>query len=679
MIDSLRTLPAGRRARWVILAVWLVAAAALGSFQAKLQDATTNDPASFLPASSESTQVLHLLQDRFRNGRTTPALLVWQREDGLTARDRAAIRTTLAGVRGLDLSGALPPTPLEVAPDGRLAASAVPLTVDDIEQIEPAVERLRTTVDDGRPPGLRAWVTGPAGITVDAVQVFGQIDVTLLAATTAIVLVLLLLIYRSPVVAVIPLVVVALAYAVAAGIVYLLVEAAGLVVNGQTTGILIILMFGAGTDYCLLIVSRFREELRRHAAADDAMAAALRHASPAILSSGATVVCAMLVLLLADLRTFRSSGPVLALGVATTMLAGLTLLPALLTIVGRRAFWPFVPREGSRDPEGGRAWRAIGERVAARPAIVGGAAALALAAAAVGNVVDLPGLSLGSGFRGSVESIEGQRALAASLPEGAAAPTDVVAPAGEAAPTAARLRRVPDVVSVRRVGTSDDGSLAHLQATLASDPYGDGAIAAVSRLRAAAPDALVGGPTAEEADTRATTRHDEKLIVPVTLAAILVILVLLLRAVVAPLYLIASVVLSFAATMGISYACFRWLFDAPGSDASLPLFVFLFVVALGVDYNIFLMSRVREEVGRTDVHTGILHGLERTGGVITSAGLILAGTFAVLMLLPLEQLFQLGFAVAVGVLVDTFVVRTLLVPAIAFLLGSASWWPSRVG
>ncbi len=443
MIDSLRTLPAGRRARWAILAVWLVAAAALGSFQAKLQDATTNDPASFLPASSESTQVLHLLQDRFRNGRTTPALLVWQREDGLTARDRAAIRTTLAGVRGLDLSGALPPTPLEVAPDGRLAASAVPLTVDDIEQIEPAVERLRTTVDDGRPPGLRAWVTGPAGITVDAVQVFGQIDVTLLAATTAIVLVLLLLIYRSPVVAVIPLVVVALAYAVAAGIVYLLVEAAGLVVNGQTTGILIILMFGAGTDYCLLIVSRFREELRRHAAADDAMAAALRHASPAILSSGATVVCAMLVLLLADLRTFRSSGPVLALGVATTMLAGLTLLPALLTIVGRRAFWPFVPREGSRDPEAGRAWRAIGERVAARPAIVGGAAA-ARTRGRGGRERRRPAGPLARD-RGSAAPSSRSRGSGRSPPRCRRArprrPTSSP-PAGAAASTAARLRRV---------------------------------------------------------------------------------------------------------------------------------------------------------------------------------------------------------------------------------------------
>jgi RND superfamily putative drug exporter len=672
------TLPAGRRAKWVVLATWLVAAAALGPLQARLQDATKNDPASFLPASAESTRVLTTLRDRFTNGRTTPAIVVAQRAGGLTARDLASVRADLRELRASLPDDVLPPTPLQLSRDRTTAVSALPIAADDVDLIEPAVERIRAVLTESRPPGLGTWVTGPAGITVDAVGVFGQIDVTLLAATTALVLVLLLLIYRAPAVALVPLVVVAVAYAIAAGVVYLLVRGLDLTVNGQTTGILIILMFGAGTDYCLLIVSRFREELRRHRDAHEAMAAALRHTSPAILSSGATVVCAMLVLLLADLRTFRSSGPVLALGVGTTMLAGLTLLPALLAIVGRRAFWPFVPRADAGAEGASRLWHGVGRRLARRPAAFGAACVVALGVASAGNAVDLPGLSLGSGFRGDVESVEGVAALARALPAGETAPTDVLAPADAAAATAAKLRRVAGVASVRTVGRSDDGELVRLQVTLATDPYGDRAIELVPALRAAAPGALVGGPTAEEADTRATTRRDERLVVPVTLAAILAILILLLRALVAPLFLIGSVVLSYAATMGVSYAAFRWLFDAPGSDASLALFVFLFVVALGVDYNIFLMARVREETRRHGARDGVLLGLERTGGVITSAGVILAGTFLVLMLLPLEQLFQLGLAVALGVLVDTFVVRTLLVPAVGLLLGERAWWPARV-
>ena len=338
-----------------------------------------------------------------------------------------------------------------------------------------------------------------------------------------------------------------------------------------------------------------------------------------------------------------------------------------------------MPRVGSESPLEHGIWHRIGERVARRPAAVLAAAVIVLSAAAAGNAVDLPGLSLGAGFRGSVESVQASRALAGALPAGEVAPADVIAPAGETGRVAAALRRVHGVASVRRSGTSDDGRLVHLRATTEGDPYSDEAIALVPRLREAAAGALVGGPSAEEYDTRQTTRRDERLIVPVTLAAILAILALLLRAVVAPLYLVASVVLSFAATMGASYVAFEYLLGSPGSDASLPLFVFLFVVALGVDYNIFLMARVREEVRAAGARAGVLRGLERTGGVITSAGLILAGTFAVLTVLPLEQLFQLGFAVALGVLVDTFVVRTLLVPAIAFLLGRASWWPAKVG
>ncbi|HSK17301.1 MAG TPA: MMPL family transporter [Gaiellaceae bacterium] len=541
------------------------------------------------------------------------------------------------------------------------------MTAPTIDGIQVVVEELRRGTAGGG--GLETYLTGPAGLSVDAVEVFGSIDGTLLVATTLLILTLLLAIYRSPAIAFVPLFVVALAYAVAAGLVYLLVSQTGLDVNGQTTGLLIILMFGAGTDYCLLIVSRYREELRRRSDKHEAMAQALRHTSPAILSSGGTVVAAMLVLLVAGFASTRASGPVPALGVAVTMIAGLTLLPALLTIAGRRAFWPAVPREGSES--GGRRgiWRRVGDAVARRPLSTAAATTAALGLAATGLLVDLPGLSLSAGIRSETESVQGAEVLAEALPPGELAPPQVLVETGPAnVDDAARavaeaLEAEEAVASVQPTERSEDGRIARLEAVLAADPYSDEAIEAV------------GGPTAEEADTRETTSRDVAIVVPLVLLVIFLILVALLRALVAPLYLIGTVILSFAATMGIAFAAFRWVFDSPGTDPSLVLFVFVFVSALGIDYNIFLMARIREEAGRTDARTGVLLGLERTGGVITSAGLILAGTFLALLLLPLEQLFQLGFAVALGLLIDAFVVRTLLVPSAALLLGPRSWLP----
>lgn len=679
MASRLSGLPVGRRARWVVLALWLAAAAALGPLQPRLQEATVNDPASFLPASAESREVLDVVEQRFRTGRVTPALVVWQRDGGLTRADREAIDAEVAAIRAARLPETLPPGEAEVAPDGRTAFATVPVTAPTIDGIELAVEALRAL--GGGTPGLEQWVTGPAGITVDAVSVFAQIDVTLLLATSALILVLLLLLYRSPVIALVPLLVVAFAYVVAAALVYALVEAGAIEVSGQVTGILIILMFGAGTDYCLLLVARAREELRRREEAPEALAEAVRHTSPAILSSGGTVVAAMLVLLVADLESTRALGPVLALGVAVTVLAGLTLLPALLSVLGRRSFWPAVPRAGTAERARSGIWRRVGERVAARPRTAAALTTGLLALCALGNLVDLPGLSFGASFRGEVEALDGQAALASSFPAGEGATTDVLVATERAAAAERALLGVPRVAGVRAGARSDDGGLRLLSVTLEDDPYSDEAVADVAQLRDAArsadPAALVGGPTAEEADTRAAARRDASLIVPLTLLAIFVILVALLRALVAPVYLVASVVLSFAATLGVALLSFRYVFDSPGSDAGLPTLVFLFTVALGVDYNIFLMARVREEARTRGSRAGVVAGLERTGSVITSAGLILAGTFLVLTLLPLEQLFQLGLAVALGVLVDTFVVRSVLVPAVALLLGERSWWPSR--
>ncbi|HSJ92459.1 MAG TPA: MMPL family transporter [Gaiellaceae bacterium] len=690
---------AGPRAKWLVIAAWLVAAVALGPLQPRLQEATVNDPVVFLPSDAESTRVVELLGERFESGRTAPALVVYRNAAGLTAEDEAAIAEDVEAFADVPGAQAVV-SPLDEdaeeaglrSPDGSVAVAVVPLDATTIERIEPAVGELREITGERGGDGLESWVTGGAGVSVDAVEVFGSIDATLLVATTVLILVLLLLIYRSPAVALVPLVVVALAYVVAAGIVYALVSRAGLDVNGQATGILVILMFGAGTDYCLLIVSRFREELARVEDKHAAIEAALTHTSPAILSSGGTTSLALLTLLVADLGSIRSAGPVLALGIAVTMLAGLTLLPALLAALGRRSFWPAIPRVGAEERRRPGIWRRIGDVVARRPGVALTVTVAALALASLGNLVSLPGLSLASGFRATPESVEGFRALEEALPAGAAATTDVLVESDPArvdeasGAVAAALAGVPGVEAVRPGERSEDGRIARLSVTLASDPYGDEAVDAIPELREGAREAagegataLVGGATAEEADGRAAASRDASLVVPLTLLVVLLILVALLRALVAPLYLVASVVLSFAATLGLTYALLEYVFDAPGTDASLPIFVFVFVVALGVDYNIFLVARIREETRRHGAREGVLRGLERTGGVITSAGLILAGTFAVLMTLPLEQLFQLGFAVAIGILVDTFVVRTLVVPAIALLLGRWSWWPGRLG
>ncbi len=698
-LSALARLPAGRRAKWIVLAIWIAAAVALGPFQSQLQGSTTNSPSEFLPADAESTRVLEILEDEFPSGRQTPALIVYTNPSGLTDADRQVIESDLDQ---LAERGRLPETdPIDspLAPgaaerglasaDGTTALAFVPITAETIEGIESVVDEIRSVVDSRPDSALETFVTGPAGFTVDAVDIFGQIDGTLLIASTVLILFLLIIIYRSPLIAVVPLLVVGVAYAIAAGFVYLLVSEAGLVVNGQTAGLLVILMFGAGTDYALLVVSRYREELRRHEDKHRAMAEALSRTSPAILSSGSTTSLAMLVLLVASLTSTASSGPVLAIGVAITMVAGLTLLPALLAIIGRRAFWPFVPRFGAEAKVKVSVWGRIGKRVARRPVVALAGTVAVLGVFALGNLTTLPGLSLVGGFRSETESVTGAQVVEQSFPAGEVAPTDVVVlsdPANLDAATGAvtaALSGADRVASVAPVEMSLAGDASRLRVALDADPYGDAAIESIDPLRDAArgaaasvgADAIVGGPTAEEADTQDTVRSDAFLIVPLTLTVIFVILVLLLRAVVAPLYLTASQILSFAATLGIAAFSFKHIFDSPGTDPSLATFVFIFTVALGIDYSIFLMTRIREETRQRGPRDGVLVGLDRTGGVISSAGIILAGTFAVLMTLPLEVLFQLGFAVAIGLLIDTFIVRTLFVPSMGFLLRRNSWWP----
>jgi len=673
------TLPAGRRGKWAVVVFWLLLVGAVSPFAAKLTSVQKNDASSYLPGKAESTRALEL-QRQLPSGRTLPVIIVYARDAGITPADAgqaAADRSKIDAARLV----AEPLPPVVPAQDGRALLLAVPLPGGgDAIALGKQVEDIRATVGAGG-DGLVVKVTGPGGFLVDSVKAFEGIDTTLLFATVGVVALLLLLTYRSPVLWLIPLIGVGMADQLAQGAVYGLARHAGLVVSGQSAGILTVLVFGAGTDYALLLIARYREELRRHEDRHEAMAFALRRAAPALLASAATVIIGLLCLLVAALNSDRGLGPVGAIGVACSLAAMLTLLPALLVIFGRRLFWPFIPRFGTHVAEGAGVWARVGQLIARRPRVTWVATSLVLGVLALG-LFDLKlGLSQTEAFQQPNDSVQGQQLLERSFPAGTGAPATVIAQASAIDDVRAAAAATPGVVSVSPPLVA--GNLAQVDATLEGAPDSKAAYRAIDRLRAAVhavpgADAVVGGSTATNLDVSRAATRDRQVIIPLVLLVVLVILGLLLRAVVAPLVLIATVILSYLAALGASAVIFDVVFGFAGSDTSFPLFAFIFLVALGIDYNIFLMSRVREEAAVVGTRRGMLRGLAVTGGVITSAGIVLAGTFSVLGVLPLVALAEVGFVVAFGVLLDTLVVRSVLVPALTLDIGSRVWWPSAL-
>ncbi|MBW3653150.1 MAG: MMPL family transporter [Actinobacteria bacterium] len=682
-MSSLLTIASGRSAKWVVAGVWLAAIAVTFAFNlpGRFAEAENNESTSFLPGDAESTKALELTE-RFQGGELAPLVIVYRREGGLTTADRRRIAADRTALNKLDLPATSQFSAPQLSPDGTAAIVQANITGDgEADTILGPVDAVRDRVSDPG-GGLQAKVTGPAGYAADRIKVFEGINSTLLGAGLLLVLVLLALIYRSPVFLWIPLLAIVFAEVTTRALGYALTEA-GVTVNGQSSAILSILVLGVGTDYALLLVARYREELRNHEDKHEAMALALRTAGPAIFASGMTVIAALLCLMLADVNGTSGLGPVAALGVAVAMIAMLTLLPAWLVIWGRRAFWPRVPHFGSEGAdETHGAWRRVGDRVARSPRRVwlGTVALLLFLSLGLLNLDD--GLTSGNSFRDDVEAVAGQELLAKSFPSGANAPTDIVVPdPARADEVRAAIAGVPGVASVRAVKRGEDGAL--LAAVLEPDPFSTQAFELIPDIRAAAKRAggeetVVGGGTAVEYDLRVAAARDTRVIVPVALAVVLLILIVLLRALVAPLMLIATVILSFAAALGVGAVVFDVVFGFPGSDPGLPLFAFIFLVALGIDYNIFLMARVREETERHGTREGMLRGLAVTGAVITSAGIVLAGVFSVLGVPPLVFLTEIGFVVAFGVLLDTFVVRSVLVPALTFEIGPRVWLPSRL-
>ncbi|MFF2079352.1 MMPL family transporter [Kitasatospora sp. NPDC058162] len=678
---KLAALPCGHRSKWVVLALWLVLLIALGPLAGKLMGAEDNQASSWLPGSAESTRVLNE-QRAFQPVDTAQAVVVYQRTDGITPDDRAeaareAVRfATVPHVVGPVIGPVL-------SADGQAMQTIVPIDVgsNGWNDLKPAVDSLRqTAAANGH--GMTTHVTGPGGIAADQAKAFAGIDGSLLAATISVVIVLLLLTYRSPVLWLLPLLSAGGALTVSQAFIYLLAKHAGLTVNAQSAGILIVLVLGAGTDYALLLTARYREELRRHEDRHEAMAYALHRAGPAVLASSATVVASMLCLLIAEMNSTRGLGPVLAIGVVVALAAMLTLLPALLVIVGRWVFWPVRPAYGTPEPTRTGRWAHVGAWIGRRPRKVWVGTALALAACCVGLVsLNANGLSTAASFTGKPDSVVGQQVLEQHFPGGTGAPLTVVSAAAGAPAVRAAAQSTAGVAATSPPVVRDGRAL--FQATLTDPPDSQAAKATVDRVRAAVhavpgADAQVGGNTAVILDAGRAAGNDNRAIIPLVLGVVLLILAVLLRAVAAPLVLIATVVLSYAAALGISSLFFAHVFHFQGEDNAFPLFVFVFLVALGIDYNIFLMTRVREESVRHGTRQGALIGLSATGGVITSAGLILASTFAVLGTLPVVGLAEIGFAVALGVLLDTLVVRSVLVTALTMDLDRHMWWPGRL-
>ena len=671
-----------RRLRWPAVIAWVLAIAALYGLSSGLSGVTNDQASAYLPASAASTKVVLLQQAAAQatssaagQSMSSSAIAVFASSGPLTAADRAAIssaRTAVAALAG-HVAGVAAPSALQTSADGKAVAFGVNISgpVSAVRTIRAAIAKPVAAAGSG----LAAAVTGPAAVEADTSS--GHQQTTLLLTALVVVAVILLLVYLSPVLWLLPLFSALGAIIIAQASAHGLVNA-GLTVSRLSDDILIVLVFGAATDYALLLIHRYREELRHQAMTEAAMATALRATLPTLLASASTVTCAMLCLLAADSASLHGLGPVGAVGIVSAFLAQTTLLPALLLLAGRPAFWPRVPRSGDSGREESRIWAGIGSQVASRPAATAVTVLFLLGVACAG----LASLSFNNNpianVKGNQGSVAGEQLLTEHFPAGTGNPLVLLVPPGQAAPAGAAARATPGVDSVVPGGTVEGYDSYTVNLTV--DPFASAGTAALASLRqrlsAGAPGALVGGNPAIAYDETQTAGRDDIIIIPLVLVVIFVIIALLLQAIVAPVVLVATTALSFAASLGLSSLLWHGLGYA-GVQSVIPAYIFIFLVALGVDYNIFLSARIREESRHLSLHEATVRGVGVTGGVITAAGIVLAGTFAALTRIPQVNVTEVGTAVVLGVLLDTLVVRTVLVPACLLTIGERIWWPSR--
>ncbi|MEU7174349.1 MMPL family transporter [Micromonospora tulbaghiae] len=680
----------GRLAAWLTLAAALVVGVVAFGLPKPDNPAPVSDTG--LSVEWQSTQV-ERLQEQLPSKDAQTALVVVSRADGgsLSGADRSTLDGIAGDLGSLAAGGRV--SPAQVSPDGTVALVAVPLSTEGgPSAVVDEVEKLREAVGD-LPGELTVEVTGGPAFTADLGKVFQGADTTLLLVTAAVVAVLLLVTYRSPFLWLVPLLVVGATEQITLRVVESLVPAFGIYLpSGQVTGIASVLVFGAATNYALLLIARYREELRREEDRFAAMRSALRRTAEPILASGSTVVLGVLTLLLSEQETNRALALACATGVIFAMLSALFVLPAALLLFGRGLFWPFVPRVGSAAREG-RIWGRLGEMVVRRPLPVAALAVLLLAGLALGGLGIRTGLSETEQFSEKPEAVAGAETLARAFPAGSTQPVAVLTTPQAAQAVLAAAGGVDGVASARPGAAGD--RVAQIDVVLTAEPGSAASDRAVVALRDAvsavpdsappavegadAPDgALVGGSVAATYDSNEANTKDLKLILPLILLLVGAVLVLLLRGLLAPLLLVLTVIASFFASLGAAWLLFDHVLDFPALDSGVLLLAFVFLVALGVDYNIFLVTRAREDARRSGTRDGMLSALRVTGGVITSAGILLAAVFAVLGVLPLITLTQIGIIVCIGVLLDTLLVRTVLVPALAFLLGDRFWWPGRI-
>jgi RND superfamily putative drug exporter len=678
--------------KWIVLVAVVLIAGGLGSLAGKLVDVQNNETQSWLPESAESTKAFEKLaafQDEYDVGTT----VVYYRDGGLTDADLAAVEEQAAEIQEIDpdaitnvltpesAAAADVPTPF-VSEDGEVAK--IEFTVNYGDQLWEELPGLKTDIDDitGLAEGGEVYLAGAGGQNADAATIFTSFDSKLLLVTLLAVILILLVSYRSPLLWILPIICALVSLGSSMGLLYLLAKNTELTVNGQTQFIMTVLVIGAGTDYALLLIARYREELRRHEDRHEAMAFALHRAAPAILASAATVAIGLLCLMFADLNSTAGLGPANAVAILVTVLVMVTLLPALLVIFGRWMFWPFIPRFGSAEPTASGFWAKVGNSISGRPRMVWIGTAAALAVLCLGFFrLDTGGIPSDEQYTTDQDSVTGQAILVEHGLVDASTPIQVVANADQAEDVVAAMEGIDGIA--QPVVAATEGDTALIVADITSDPYSEEALNAVEDVRDAVhevdgADALTTGISAVTLDIMEASARDNKVIIPIVLLAVLIILFILLRAVVSPLLLIGTVILSFGAALGISGLVFDLIYGHEQTDPGFPLWAFVFLVALGIDYNIFLMTRVREETVNHGTRRGSLIALSSTGGVITAAGIVLAATFAMLATMPLTFTLQLGTTIALGVLLDTMIVRSVLVTALNLDLGGKIWWPSKL-
>ena len=694
----------------LLILVWLVGAGVGGPYFGKVSEVSSNSQTTYLPESADATQVQEQLGD-FTDSESIPAIVVMVSDDPLTQQDTAQLNEVVAGLSALDIASdeVSPAIPSE---DGRAVQVFVPLNPS--AELTESVEKLSETLTQQTPDYVSTYVTGPAGFTADLSAAFAGIDGLLLAVALAAVLVILVIVYRSFILPIAVLATSLFALTVALLVVWWLAKWDILLLSGQTQGILFILVIGAATDYSLLYVARFREELRVQQDKGIATGKAIRASVEPILASGSTVIAGLLCLLFSDLKSNSTLGPVASVGIIFAMLSALTLLPALLFVFGRVAFWPKRPKY---EPERARAkndipasgiWSKVAHLVERHPrAIWVSTLIVLLLGAAFVPTLKADGVSQSDLVLGSSEARDGQQALGEHFPGGSGSPAYIIVDETQAAQVADVVLNNDNFETVTVTSADSPSGSAPitadgivplgsgtapgpvvvegqvlLQATLVEAPDSEEAQKAIRSIRQTFADenisAVVGGVTATSVDTNDASIHDRNLIIPIVLLVILVILMLLLRSIVAPLLLVVTTVVSFATALGVAALLFNHVFSFPGADPAVPLYGFVFLVALGIDYNIFLVTRIREETKTHGTRLGILRGLTVTGGVITSAGVVLAATFAALYVIPILFLAQIAFIVAFGVLIDTLLVRAFLVPALFYDIGPKIWWPSKL-